>query len=227
MTNQTDVPGGNADDSTARRSFKEAVERAQAAITESIEDDPDGFVPGTPEYDGITAMRDVFGFCAGPEADLIPSELLALLADFADGFARSDEAMHAEDGEDDALSVEIKRLDGVTVLVGPYAYDFQADCAAAYFRGCSSSTAGAEGATITVVPYDAGKEHRPGGNLPNEAGAIAELMRTPGADQDAGTGDFPDLYARLTALHGDEARRLWLLACNIIDSESDELAESV
>lgn len=222
--------------------FKTAIERCERTIAEETEDDPEDFKPGSPDYDGMAAMREMFAFCVGPEADLVPAELRHLIAAFADGFVRSDDEMTQQDEQwereqaererirkdneirEAALrdakqfSVKIDREDGVTVRVGPYDYRFQADQAAAFFRGCSTNTAGAQGATVTVLPYDENEEHRPG-LFPEYSWDLAELIREEGTDREP--GDFPDLYARFAADQGERASALWTEACSTIDAPAD------
>jgi hypothetical protein len=184
--------------------------------------------------DGLKALGELFGFCAGAEADLVPAELLGIVGrlanEFVDSMAEVDqqradfEARNAEDLEREraraelvassAFTVRITRLDGQVVNVGPYTYHFQAEHAAAYFRGCAHNTAGAEKATVQVLPYDESEPHRVG-DLPSGPDQLAMLMDTD--DQEA--GDFPDLYSRFAAFHGgEETHKIWRLACNTYDT---------
>jgi hypothetical protein len=219
--------------------IKAAIERCQKTIDEEREDNPEEFQPGNVDYDAITSMRDVFAFCAGREADLVPAELRGLLAVLADAFVRADDEMSVHDEEwereqadrdrlrqereeheaalrsAENFSVRIERADGKTVRVGPYTYRFQADIAAGYFRGCTVNTAGAEDAKVSVTPYDETQEHRVG-LMTDYAWELADIMQAEGTDQEA--GDFPDLYARFAAYHGEQASPLWRQACEIIDA---------
>lgn len=222
--------------------IKNAIERCERVIAEELKDEPDEFKPGSADYDTMTAIRDVFAFTIGSEADLVPAELRGLIARFADGFVRGDDEMTARDEEWEReqeererirkehearearlrnatqFAVQIDREDGVTVLVGPYDYRFQADQASFYFLGCATNTAGAAGAQVTVLPYDENQEHRPG-LFPEYTWVLAELIGEEGTDRES--GDFPDLYARFAAHLGERASQLWRDACAMIDAPAD------
>lgn len=237
---RTKVPTAEQDADEIR--IRAGIERAQKTIDEELEEGPEDFKPGDPDYDGVTAMRDIFAFTVGREADLVPAELRGLIAKFADGFVRADLDMETHDAEWEreqaeherrrkededreavlrtatSFAVKIERADGVTVRVGPYDYRFQAEQAMYYFLGCAQSTAGARDAAVTVLPYDEAEDHRPG-LMPEYAWHLAELIQEEGADREP--GDFPDLYARFAAHQGERASALWREACEILDAPVD------
>lgn len=217
--------------------IKAAADRIAQEIAEEA-DNPE-FRPG--DHDAMTALHELFGFCVGREADLVPAELAGIVARLADGIVRADldmteqseqykaeqaqreekrkaaEALRAADG----YTVMVTRADGTIVRVGPYAFQFQAEGAAAYFRGCGHNTAGAKDARIEVLPYDETIRHR-AGMVPLDASSLMYLIQTDEQAPGVSPGDFPDLYARLVALHGDPARDAWRKACSYLDAETED-----
>lgn len=199
-----------------------AIQRGAEAVAQAIvinrADCPDTFVPGDIEYDGSHALAELFGFCLGAEADLVPSELRAIIARFADAGARAFKE-ELDTASEERTSVRISRADGTIVYVGPYDFRFQAEEAAAHFGRCASSVGGAQGATAVVVAYEAGEPHR-FGMFSGDENQIAVLMQTDDSD------DFPDLYTRLAAFHGDRAPALWHAACNLLGAPDQEAASA-
>lgn len=200
-----------------------ALERSREALAED------------PVDPALIALADLFQFCSGPENDLVPAEMAGIIGRLADAFveifeteeeimakvAHEAQEREAEDRRRQELnsasqfSVRITRTDQATVYVGPYTFRFQSEAASSYFRGCAHNTAGAQKATVEVLPFDANVPHR-AGMLPRDPAQICTLMST----DDQEPGDFPDLYARLAAFHGEAASPIWSEACRILDGDA-------
>ncbi len=215
--NAATVQDTDIDDLAAIQRGADAV---AAEIAEALADDPQGFVFGSGDYDAAPAMADLFGYCLsaglGEQDGTVPAELRSIIARLGDASARLVAEMNEEPG-DEAWAVRITRADGQVINVGPYSYSFHAQEAASYFRGCAHSVAGAEDAQIKTIGYDETQPHR-AGTFSFDPQEIAVLMGTD--DSTPGTGDFPDLYARVAAFHGDGARGIWVAACDLRDAET-------
>lgn len=211
--------------------IEQAAQHVAGLIAESKSEDDGSFKPGQPDYDGLHALAGLIGFCLGRERDIVPAEMVGLIALLGGAIVRGDSEMddlkaesdrraaddarrrQAEDllGKAERFSVRITGDMAEPIHVGPYQFRFQADCAAAYFRGVGHHMSAVGWAE--VLPYDDSIPHRQGEFSPQRY-ALAEAIA---ADNAAGDDSFPTLYHRVIAQWGDRGRDEWIAASDLHD----------
>jgi hypothetical protein len=211
--------------------IERAAQHVAGLIAECTSESDGGFKPGDPDYDGLHALAGLLGFCLGRERDIVPGEMVGLIALLGSSVVRSvaeldelkaereqrtadeEQRRAAEEllGKAERFSIRITGDMPEPIHVGPYQFRFQADCAAAYFRGVGHhlSTFG----WADVVPYDDSVPHRQGDFSPHKY-ALAEAIA---ADNAAGDDSFPTLYQRVIAQWGDRGRDEWIAASDLHD----------
>jgi hypothetical protein len=181
----------------------------------------DEFKPGEPDYDGLHAMAALFRICTAPDAGRLPADLIHAVAEMGDAFIRADadieeikeesdrqaaaraerQKNEEELGQSEHFTIRITGINAEPINVGPYAYRFQTEKAASYFRGAAAAFPSAE---VEVRPYDDSVPHI-FGQIADSASELAEMFDD---DQVA----FPSLLQRVVALHGEAGRKTWAAA---------------
>jgi len=108
--------------------------------------------------------------------------------------------------------------DGTETRIGPIPYDHIAEQMVRAFERMRHNTAGAGTARFEIVAYDAAAEH-----LPLVGASMDAILMTWDMEGKRADGPFPDLWARLSAQHGDATvRTAWHNACAYVDATAEE-----
>lgn len=112
--------------------------------------------------------------------------------------------------------VTVTRPDRPTLYFG-YTHLAEAMAAAVRFRQALTHTAHLDGTTVTWAANDAGTyAYSP---VPTDPITLSGLLHS---EPDTDPAErFPDLYTRLDAQIGEDARRVWASACHLIDQDSE------
>ncbi len=107
------------------------------------------------------------------------------------------------------------------VTIGPAPSEHHAALWATRLQQQLTGTAHPDGTEITTAPHTSDCDHPDAYEThPCEPDGIAEILRGTSDDDDP-EARFPDLYARLSMIHGAYAAPAWSAACAALDNEAE------